>query len=428
MLRETIVESTDPNARVRQPERLDWRTVDRALRDIARRRAELDANEARWLREAERLQIWRPLGMVSALDYLERTLGYSPRKAHDRLRVARALAALPELERTLEHGDLAFSAVRELIRVATPATEAQWVAAARGSNLRQIEDLVSGHRPGDLPNEPADPDLRTRVVRYELSPASFALLRQTRATLDAEHPQPLDDDQFLVALCEAALEACIDSRGETGRAKFQIAITVCDRCDQAWQESAGAQIAVDAATLERARCDAQHIGSLTSESAQRAYQDVPPATVRLVWRRDGGRCQTPGCRSARGLEIHHIVRRADGGTHEPCNLTLRCSRCHASHHAGQLKITGTAPDHLETHRCIEIDDARPAHVGRRPEITEVQAQARQALVGLGFKPAEARAAVDQACQQVAADAPVEELIRAALCHCPKPILARDNRR
>ncbi|HEX2687349.1 MAG TPA: hypothetical protein VHN14_12070, partial [Kofleriaceae bacterium] len=57
--------------------RPDWRTVDRALRAIGKRRAALDADEARWLREAEALQIWRPLGMVSVLDYLERALGYA---------------------------------------------------------------------------------------------------------------------------------------------------------------------------------------------------------------------------------------------------------------------------------------------------------------------------------------------------------------
>src|SRR5262245_72757 len=56
---------------------LDWHAVDRALRGIAARRAALDAEEALWLREAERLEIWRPLGMVSAIDYLERVLGYT---------------------------------------------------------------------------------------------------------------------------------------------------------------------------------------------------------------------------------------------------------------------------------------------------------------------------------------------------------------
>src|SRR5262245_26629042 len=54
----------------------DWRVVDRKLRAIRRSRAALDAEEIHWLREAEALQIWRPLGMVSFLDYLERTLGY----------------------------------------------------------------------------------------------------------------------------------------------------------------------------------------------------------------------------------------------------------------------------------------------------------------------------------------------------------------
>jgi hypothetical protein len=78
---------------------LDWRTIDRALREIRCKRAALDANEARWLRAAEDLQIWRPLGMVSALDYLERVLGYAPRTAQDRLRVARALGTLPEMSR-----------------------------------------------------------------------------------------------------------------------------------------------------------------------------------------------------------------------------------------------------------------------------------------------------------------------------------------
>src|SRR5260221_7750217 len=94
--------------------RPDWRTVDRALRAIRHSRAALDAEEMHWLRQAETLQIWRPLGMVSALDYLERVLGYAPRTAQDRLRVARALGALPELTAALASDELPFSAVREL--------------------------------------------------------------------------------------------------------------------------------------------------------------------------------------------------------------------------------------------------------------------------------------------------------------------------
>src|SRR5512144_3247747 len=117
--------------------RPDWRAVDRALRAIRRSRSALDAEEMHWLREAEALQIWRPLGMVSAIDYLERQLGYAPRTAQDRLRVARALGTLPRLSAALASDELGFSAVRELTRVATPATEAAWTAVALGKSLRQ---------------------------------------------------------------------------------------------------------------------------------------------------------------------------------------------------------------------------------------------------------------------------------------------------
>src|SRR5262249_36159664 len=98
------IESTSECTGDQAGTRFDWQSVDHALRRIRDARAGLDAEEARWLREAEALQIWRPLGMVSALDYLERVMGYPPRAGQERLRVARALGALPELTAALAKG------------------------------------------------------------------------------------------------------------------------------------------------------------------------------------------------------------------------------------------------------------------------------------------------------------------------------------
>ena len=343
------VESAPTWASARRSEKqLDWRTVDRALRAIQKRRATLDADEARWLREAEALQIWKPLGMVSALDYLERALGYAPRTAQERLRVARALGSLPMLTTALATGELAYSAVRELVRVVTPATEAAWVEAATGKNLRQIEALVADHRPGDQPDDPPDPDARTHVVRFELAADTFALLRQVRTVLNDEHGMNLSDDEFLAALCNAVLGGAQASES-TGRAKFQIAVTVCQHCRQGWQQGAGRQTPIDAAAVDRAMCDAQHIGSMDEATPTRAHQHIAPSVARLVWRRDGGRCRVDGCRSSRGLELHHVVHRADGGSHDASNLVLLCSACHQAHHRGTLAISGTA-DRLQIHR------------------------------------------------------------------------------
>lgn len=82
----------------------DWEHIDVALRTIVKRRGLLDANEANWLREALRVRIWREVGCVSMADYMERRLGYTPRTASDRMRVALALEDLPKLAAALENG------------------------------------------------------------------------------------------------------------------------------------------------------------------------------------------------------------------------------------------------------------------------------------------------------------------------------------
>jgi hypothetical protein len=465
MLRDDTVRIEDDGApdwtRPTQVNEPAWCRVDRALRTIAKRRGALDAEEARWLREAEALRIWRPLGMVNALDYMERVLGYGPRAAFDRLRVARALGQLPALAAALEQGALPFSAVRELTRVAVPATEARWLEAARGRNLRQIEDLVAGHRPGDDPDDPPDPSARSHVVRFEVSPETFALLRQAKLALDEEHGRCLDDDALIAALAHGALEGRATDQPD-GRARYQIATIVCERCRQGWQQGAGVSVPIDDAAVMRAECDAQHVGSLDGTPA-RAYQDVPPRVGRQVHLRDGGRCRVPGCRSSRGLELHHIVHREQGGTHDESNIVLLCSSCHAAHHRGALTISGTASDlavqrhgptsDLPTSAHAGASASAPrtsdAHVGAAastedPRVASalasasddpiasapldeypldaaiMRAHARDALVSLGWKSSLARDAVETAIARLGPQATLEQVIADVLRWCPKP--------
>ena len=118
-------------------------------------------------------------------------------------------------------------------------------------------------------------------MRFELSAETFALLRQARSVLDDEHGSHRSDDQFVAGLCSAVLDDA-PATEPTGRAKFQIAVTVCERCRQGSQEGAGAKIPIGPAAVERAMCDAQHIGSIDGEAPERAHQDVSPSVARLV--------------------------------------------------------------------------------------------------------------------------------------------------
>jgi hypothetical protein len=182
----------------------EWVRIDQKLRSLAARRAALDAEETRLLRYAEELKLWRGWGFGGMVEYMERVMGYAPHTASERLRVARALAELPLLEDALERGELAHSAVRELSRVAVPDTEADWLEAVQGKCLREIEAMVSGHRPGDLPDDPTEPRLHRKSITLELSPESYDLWRKLHALAAEEHGQRLSDDELIPALFRRA--------------------------------------------------------------------------------------------------------------------------------------------------------------------------------------------------------------------------------
>ncbi|HEX8111966.1 MAG TPA: hypothetical protein VF516_29745 [Kofleriaceae bacterium] len=214
-----------------------WRALHHQLCGISKRRAALDAEEARCLREAIAVQLWRRLGYVHLNEYLERELGYAPQAGIERVRVAQALALLPRIEASLGEGVLSFSAVRELTRVAQPDTEQAWLDAAYGKNLRQIEAMVSGKKPGDRPEDPARPELMKRILRLELSPSAFAAFRQVQAVLADEHGGRLDDSALIETLCRRALEG----GAEVGRPAHQIAFRCANRAAAAGRTEPGAR-------------------------------------------------------------------------------------------------------------------------------------------------------------------------------------------
>ena len=345
------------------PRQKRWQYVDGQLRGIARQYLALDAELARWLREAERIQVWRHFGCATMLEYLERIFGYSPRQGRERLMVSRRLGGLPELEGALERGELPYSAVRELSRIATRTTESAWIEEARGRCLREIEDLVTQREVGDLPQDPPRPDRAPMRIAFDVLPETYALFRQVWKMLETERGEALTDDGLIAAMLDAVV-APPDAETRKGRAKFQIAVTTCARCKQSTQHGGGKCFALDDTARERAECDAQHIGSIDTDEPARASQNVPPRVRRLLAHRDGYRCRAPGCRSARFLEVHHIIRKADGGTNKPSNLILLCDAHHKAHHEGAITISGTAPHDVRFHR----GSAWTAGGGRSPMV------------------------------------------------------------
>lgn len=67
--------------------------------------------------------------------------------------------------------------------------------------------------------------------------------------------------------------------------------------------------------------------------------DIPAATRKLVYARDGHRCRWCG-RTNAGLNIHHIVyRSAGGGHHHPSILITLCPQHHQLVHTDKRRYT-----------------------------------------------------------------------------------------
>ena len=350
-----------------------WRAADGALRRLARRRAALDVEEAAALVRARALAVHEHLGLATFAEYVERVLGHAPHTARERLRVADALATLPATRAAMVDGRVGWSAVRELTRVATAATEDAWLAATDGLTVREIEDRVRGRRPGDGPGDPPAPDARLHVLRFEVSPATVALYVATQRALEGACGHPLTDDVVLAALCRQQLAGGAaashvgpaDTPVETVPAPVdavtnnlpphQIAITTCAGCQRTWSDAGGRTVELSPRELARASCDATLLGPVDGGAPARATRSIPPARRRAVLRRDRGRCVVPGCGNARFVDVHHVVWRSRGGDHAMARLVTLCSAHHDLVHDQQLVIDGTAPHQLR----FRHPDGRP---------------------------------------------------------------------
>jgi hypothetical protein len=344
----------------------------------------------------------RAAGFSTFGEYSERVLGHGRRTTEEKLRVAEALERLPQLEQALKENLLSFSAVRELTRVATDASEADWITAARSKSVREIEQLVRGRKTGDLPSDPAKPELVRHTLRAELSAETMATLNEALAKLRRDAGGPLDMDAAFMLMARQVLGGPRDD----GRASYQISVTVCEQCRQATQEGKGEQLHVAPEVREMAECDAKKL----APPGTRASQTIPPAVRRFVLRRHSGCCAVPGCRASVFVDVHHVDPRNEGGTHDPERLVVLCAAHHRAVHRGTLTITGTASAGFVFQHADGSAYGRVQSPARATDATRVF----QALRQMGCKESDARRALDAARAHVGADSNVESLLREAL--------------
>jgi len=372
--------------------------LDRLGDEIAELAAHLDAATARLLdliRGFDARGGWGH-GFRSCAHWLSWRVGLEPGAAREHVRVARALGSLPQLREALARGELSYSKVRALTRVATPETEERLLAVGRAGTAEHVELIVRGWRRMDRKAEAQETTRRHRnralhvypdgdgmvVIRGRLEPevgavvmqaltaAREALSRRRRAkdvpagtsVVDGSAEAPTMEQQqadALALVAEAALHRGMDpgAPGERYQVVVHVDAQVLADADAPGQSVLDGAARVPAGTSRRLACDASRVvmrhdadGRITDVGAR--TRTIPPALRRALQHRDKG-CRFPGCGRLFG-QGHHIRHWAHGGPTTLSNLTMLCRRHHRAVHEEGFQVERLADDEL----CFRGPDGR----------------------------------------------------------------------
>jgi hypothetical protein len=103
--------------------------------------------------EFDRLRGWEAGGHRSCAHWLAFRTQLDLGTAREKVRGARALEMLPQTSAAMARGELTFSQVRALTRVAEPANEADLLELARGATTAQLERMIRAYRLGSRQDE-----------------------------------------------------------------------------------------------------------------------------------------------------------------------------------------------------------------------------------------------------------------------------------
>jgi len=125
------------------------RALQALMDEITELAGHLNAAQHRWLMliaEFDRRQGWADGSSQSCAHWLNWKCGLNLGAAREKVRVAHALQELPKVAEAMARGELSYSKVRALTRVACPATEDAFLMIALHASAHQVESLVRHYR------------------------------------------------------------------------------------------------------------------------------------------------------------------------------------------------------------------------------------------------------------------------------------------
>ncbi len=356
-----------------------WGEAGGRLREGARREdelaslsAHLAAPTARWLELA--WELCECGEYDDAAGCLAFRCGLTRREAGECLRLAGALRGLPATRAAFARGELSFTKVRALTRVATVSSEAALVELAGALTAAQLERALRAFRRVRAAEARETHELE--FVDYFFDEDGTLYLRARLAAEDGtapgesaggcagtgarpapgggwagagpgpaggvspEPPRPLQVEALL-DLAERSLAPGREPRGEPARLVVHVDADALLR-DGGGRCEVEDGPSISPETARRRGCDAEVVAQVERDglpvSVGRRRRTVPRALRRLLSARAHETCAFPGCERRRRLQAHHRRHWAQGGETSLDNLVLLCFHHHRLVHEGGYTV------------------------------------------------------------------------------------------
>jgi hypothetical protein len=374
------------------------RLIENLKDEITRLAGHLNAANHRFLMliaEFDRREGWSDGGTQSCAYWLNWKCGIDMGAAREKVRTARALESLPRISAAMARGELSYSKVRALTRVACSGTEEYFLSIALHGTADHVEKLVRGYRRAkdaeELSREAQQQANRYFSYRYDDDgsltfhgrvPAEVGafLLKALQAGMDELPPAdvsagtPTVKSEIQVRRADALgllAESFMEHRSASmnGGDRHLISVhvsaeTLRDKEAGCCEIEEGPSIAAE--TARRLACDASVVAIIENEDGEplsvgRRTRTISSPLRRFLNARDRG-CRFPGCTNTRWVDAHHIHHWANGGETKPSNLVSLCRFHHRAVHEGRVRVVRCE---LPVDRSEAGCSAASAHNGQR---------------------------------------------------------------
>ncbi len=348
------------------------------------------------IREFDEKNYWHLPGLCSCAHWLNFQCGIGMNAAREKVRVAHALKDLPLISEGFRKGELSYSKVRAMTRIANADNEEKLMSVAKHGTAHHVEKLVSLYRGcvrrQDLENANLQHMNRSVSIRYDYDgsllisgrfpPEQGALIvkalemavsiptradcrssfrseesnspnQQEVTAVTPDHDQALEPftarrADALVQIAETYLHNGPASSSTADRYQVVVHVAAETLKNDVTAETSGhinGDIShledgphVTAETSRRIACDCSIVGIVEDNQGEplsvgRKTRSIPPALRRALRSRDQG-CRFPGCTHTHFIDGHHIRHWADGGETSMTNLVQLCRHHHRLVHEG----------------------------------------------------------------------------------------------